>query len=272
MIFESEVSVLCKDLELNKENQIIRFENVSLAFQGNTSRGAIQVLDNVNLNIANGQFICIIGPSGCGKSTLLSLLAGYLPPTSGRVSVHGKSVKGPGSDRVVVFQQAALFPWLTARKNVAFGLELKNNHSKATHHDDTVGKLLELVGLKGFEGHFPFELSGGMRQRVEIARALAVDPQVLLMDEPLGALDALTRLTMQQEIVRIWQETQKTILLVTHDIDEAVLLADQVVVMSHRPAKVKEIIPVNLSRPRYRDDPAVSSISRHIADLLNVKI
>jgi NitT/TauT family transport system ATP-binding protein len=255
-----------------RESPQIRFEQVSLAFANALGRGPLLVLDRVNFDVHRGEFICIIGPSGCGKSTLLSLLAGHLKPNAGRILVGGVPVAGPSSDRVMVFQNAALFPWFTAGDNVAYGMRLAANRDKAGDGKANVDALLELVGLSGFSRHYPFELSGGMRQRVEIARALAVDPDILLMDEPLGALDALTRLTMQGELVRIWRNTAKTILFVTHDIDEAIIMADRIIVMTGRPARVKEEITVGLPRPRHRDDAKVGSLSRRIANLLGVTI
>ncbi len=249
----------------------IRFERVSLTFGNVGRRSALKVLDRVNCDVDAGEFLSIIGPSGCGKSTLLSLVAGYIKPSDGRVLVHGKPVAGPGSDRVMVFQSPALFPWLTAAQNVAYGLRLAANRGKARDPKATVAQLLELVGLTGFSEHYPLELSGGMRQRVEIARALAVEPDILLMDEPLGALDALTRRTMQGELIRIWQETGKTILFVTHDIEEAIVMADRVIIMSARPAFVQEEIRIDLPRPRHRDDTRVGSLSRRIAALLGVE-
>ncbi len=252
------------------ESAQIRFKDVALAFGKAKGRGALQVLDGVNFEVAAGEFICIIGPSGCGKSTLLSLLAGYMQPTSGTVLVQGIPVAAPGSDRVMVFQASALFPWLTAAGNVGYGLRLRGNRAKARDWRADVTELLRLVGLDGFENHFPVELSGGMRQRVEIARALAVNPEMLLMDEPMSALDALTRITMQSELIRIWQETRKTIVFVTHDIDEAIIMADRILVMGPRPSVVKEEIRVGLPRPRHRDDPKLSALSRHITNLLGV--
>jgi NitT/TauT family transport system ATP-binding protein len=250
----------------------IRFDQVSLAFGTALGRGTLQVLDAVDFQIRGGEFICIIGPSGCGKSTILSLLAGYLRPNRGRILVGNAPVLGPGSDRVMVFQSTALFPWFTAADNVAYGLRLSTNRSRIGGPRASVDELLDLVGLRGFDRHYPFELSGGMRQRVEIARALAVNPDILLMDEPLGALDALTRLTMQGELIRIWQETGKTILFVTHDIDEAIVMADRVIVMTGRPSRVKEEIAIELPRPRHRDDPNAAALSRRIGNLLGVTI
>jgi NitT/TauT family transport system ATP-binding protein len=249
----------------------IRFERVSLTFGNIGRRSALKVLDRVNFDVDAGEFLSIIGPSGCGKSTLLSLVAGYIKPSDGRILVRGKPVLGPGSDRVMVFQSPALFPWLTTAQNIAYGLRLAANRGKARDPKATVAQLLELVGLTGFSEHYPLELSGGMRQRVEIARALAVEPDILLMDEPLGALDALTRRTMQGELIRIWQETGKTILFVTHDIEEAIVMADRVIIMSARPAFVQEEIHIDLPRPRHRVDTRVGTLSRRIAALLGVE-
>jgi NitT/TauT family transport system ATP-binding protein len=250
----------------------ISFRDVSLAFGNAMGRGTLQVLDGVDFDVRAGEFVCIIGPSGCGKTTLLSLLAGYMRPTAGKMLVHGTAVTAPDSDRVMVFQSTTLFPWLTAGANIAYGLRLRRNRAKSSDWRGRVGELLRLVGLEGFENHFPSELSGGMRQRVEIARALAVDPEILLMDEPMGALDALTRLSMQAELIRIWQETRKTILFVTHDIDEAIIMADRIIVMTARPSRIKEKITVDLPRPRHRDDPKLCALSRHIGNLLGVAI
>jgi NitT/TauT family transport system ATP-binding protein len=250
----------------------IRFKDVSLVFDNTKGRGALEVLSNVNFDVVPGEFVCIIGPSGCGKSTLLSLLAGYLQPSGGSVLIDGTPVATPGSDRVMVFQSSTLFPWLTAAGNVAYGLRLRRNRAKVRDWRAKVAELLHLVGLEGFENHFPAELSGGMRQRVEIARALAVDPETLLMDEPMSALDALTRITMQGELIRIWQETRKTVMFVTHDIDEAIIMADRILVMGQRPSAVKQEFRVGLPRPRHRDAPEVGALSREIANLLGVTI
>jgi NitT/TauT family transport system ATP-binding protein len=245
----------------------ITLEDVRLSYPAVTGRDEVPVLDGISLDVGPGSFVCLIGTSGCGKSTLLSLIAGYIAPTVGRVLVDGQIVKGPASDRIMVFQHPALFPWCTAAENVGFGLGLRA-HKARGNPQATIDALLNLVGLKGFGDRYPFELSGGMRQRVEIARALAVDPRVLLMDEPFGALDALSRLSMQREMLRIWEETGKTIVFVTHDIEEAVVLGDKVVVLSQRPATVKEVLNVALPRPRLREDPKVVAFAHHIATLL----
>src|SRR3984893_13593423 len=185
--------------------------------------------------------------------------------TSGRVLFDGRAIDGPGRERMMVFQQPALFPWLTAAENIAYGLKLRANRGACADIAEKVNYLLDLVQLTGFSDHYPVELSGGMQQRLQIARALAVDPQLLLMGEPLGALDALTRRTMQREVLRIWVETRKTILFVTHDIDEAVMLSDRIYAMAPRPSTVREVVKIALPRPRHRDDPEVARLSRHLS-------
>ena len=247
---------------------LVRFDRVALTFPGDSRRRIVEVIREIDLGVQAGEFVAVIGPSGCGKSTLLSLLAGYLTPSYGRVLFRGKPISGPGRERMMVFQQPALFPWLTTEENVAYGLRLKANRSNGRDVKETVAAMLQLVQLDGFARHYPSDLSGGMRQRLEIARALAVDPQVLLMDEPLAALDALTRRTMQREVLHIWEKTLKTILFVTHDIDEAVIMADRIVVMAQRPTFVLEIEDVRLPRPRLREDPEVGKVARRLSTLL----
>lgn len=205
-------------------------------------------LQNVSLTVNKGEFLTIVGPSGCGKSTLLDLIAGLALPTSGELFIDGKKITKPALDRGIVMQGYALFPWRTVRHNVEFGLEVKGVPKK--DRQEISDRFLKLVNLSGFADRFPYELSGGMKQRVAIARALAYDPEVLLMDEPFAAVDAQTRETLQDELLRIWEETRKTIIFVTHSIDEAVALADRVAVMSANPGKVKEIVNVGLPRPR----------------------
>jgi NitT/TauT family transport system ATP-binding protein len=248
--------------------ELVRFDRVMLTFPGGSGRRPVEVIRELDLDIRAGEFVAVIGPSGCGKSTLLSLLAGYLTPSSGRVLFRGKPISGPGRERMMVFQQPALFPWLTTAENVAYGLKLKANRINGRNVKETVAAMLQLVQLDGFARHYPCDLSGGMRQRLEIARALAVDPQVLLMDEPLAALDALTRRTMQREVLHIWEKTRETIIFVTHDIDEAVIMADRIVVMAQRPTFVLEIDEVGLARPRLREDPEVGKLARHLSTLL----
>ena len=214
-----------------------------------TGERDVVALKDIDLVIPDGQFVCLLGPSGCGKSTLLNAVAGFSLPTSGSIIAGGKTVTGPGPDRGMVFQEYALFPWMTVEQNVAFGLEIKG--MDATAIEQRVMALLETLGLKDFRARFPKDLSGGMRQRVAIARILALDSPIMLMDEPFGALDALTRRNLQDELLRIWAELKKTILFVTHSIEEAIYLADRIVVMTYRPGTVKRDIVVDL--PRLRD-------------------
>lgn len=209
-------------------------------------------LQDLNLTVYQGEFLTIVGPSGCGKSTFLDMLAGLNHPTSGEIRIDGKLITGPALDRGIVLQGYALFPWRTVRENVAFGLEIKGVNKEQRRKISQ--EYIDLVGLQGFEDRYPYELSGGMKQRVAIARALAYDPEVLLMDEPFAAVDAQTRETLQDELLRIWEETHKTIIFVTHAIDEAVFLADRVAVMSANPGLIKEIVKVGLPRPRRLGD------------------
>jgi len=210
-----------------------------------------EVLREINLKVYENEFVTIIGPSGCGKTTFLNILAGFIKPTQGKVFCDGKEVTGPGPDRGVVFQEDAVFPWLTVKENIELGLIakgiLKEKREKIVEH------YIALVGLKGFEKALPKELSGGMKKRVDLARAYAINPAVLLMDEPFGPLDAQTRSKMQDELSRIWQNEKKTVLFVTHDIEEAIYLANKIVVFSSRPATIKKVINVNLPYPRQRN-------------------
>jgi NitT/TauT family transport system ATP-binding protein len=205
-------------------------------------------IDNFNLAVKKGEFVTIVGASGCGKSTFLDILAGLSTPSSGEIFIDGKTVRGPGLDRGIVLQGYALFPWRTVRKNIEYGLEIKK--IKKAERKEISTRFIDLVALGGFENNYPHELSGGMKQRVAIARALAYDPEVLLMDEPFAAVDAQTRETLQGELLRIWNKTGKTIIFITHSIDEAVFLADRVVVMSSKPGTVQDIVNVDLPRPR----------------------
>lgn len=207
-----------------------------------------EAIKQLDLTVKQGEFLAIVGPSGCGKSTFLDMIAGLAKPSSGEIFMDGKLITGPALDRGIVMQGYALFPWRTVRKNVEFGLEIKKVPQK--ERQEISQQYLELVGLKNFEDRYPHELSGGMKQRVAIARALAYDPEVLLMDEPFAAVDAQTREVLQEELLRIWEKTRKTIVFVTHGIDEAVFLADRVAVMTANPGTIKEIVDINLPRPR----------------------
>ncbi|HEX3031574.1 MAG TPA: ABC transporter ATP-binding protein [Bacillota bacterium] len=228
---------------------MISIEGVSRSYPLKDN-GTSTALENVDLSIRQGEFICLLGPSGCGKTTLLNLIAGFDKPTSGNITIHGQPVNKPSIDRIAIFQNYGLLPWRTVIKNVEFGLEAKGIGSNERRR--IAEEYLKLVGLAEYHKHHPRELSGGMQQRVAIARALAVDPDILFMDEPFGALDAMTRMTMQDEIERIWQEKKKTIIFVTHDIEEAVFLADKIVIMTASPGKMKSIVEVPLGRKRDR--------------------
>jgi NitT/TauT family transport system ATP-binding protein len=204
------------------------------------------VLNDISLQVADGEFVCLLGPSGCGKSTLLSTMAGFLSPTSGTIKIDGEVVRGPDPRRIFVFQERGVFPWLTVEGNIEFGLF----HLTAVERRQRVAYYIRMVGLEGFEKAYPPALSGGMKQRLEVARALAVNPDMLFLDEPFGALDSITRLIMRGELLRIWEAERKTIIFVTHDIDEAVQLADRVVVMSARPATIRQIVNIDIPHPR----------------------
>jgi len=228
--------------------------------------GDLSVLADVDLDVAVGEFVCLLGPSGCGKSTFLNIVGGFESPTSGTVEVDGARVSGPDKKRVFVFQEYGIFPWATAWDNVSLGLHdrPKDEQERITRH------YVELVGLKGFEKSFPHELSGGMRQRVALARALAVSPDVVFMDEPLGALDSLTRLQMRAELLRLWRSERMTILFVTHDVDESIQLADRIVVMSARPGRIAEIVPVTMAHPRDVGSVEYGRIKNRLYGLLGV--
>ena len=227
----------------------VTVSNLWMSFPG--KKNPVHVLEDINAEVEQGEFVCIVGPSGCGKSTLLNIIGGFLPATSGQVLVQGAPVSGPDPRRIFVFQENGVFPWLNVRENIAFGLQKKEPAAR----ESIVAHYIEMVGLIGFESAYPAELSGGMRQRVEIARALAANPDIIYMDEPFGALDFITRLKMRADLVRIWERERKTILFVTHDIEEAVQLADRVLIMSRRPATIQDVIEINLPRPRDLDSP-----------------
>ena len=240
-------------------------EGVKKTFR--TSRGEVTALEDVSLSVAEGEFVCLVGPSGCGKSTILNLVAGLDTPESGQVLVDGKAVTGPGRDRMVMFQEAALFPWLDVRGNVLFGLSLKPGLKRWARRD-VADYYLQMVGLTDFANAYVHELSGGMRQRVALARALAPNPRVLLMDEPFGALDAMTREQLYSDIQRIWSKAKKTILFVTHDVREAVCLGDRVVLLTPHPGRVHTEFAVDLPRPRDPFAVGLASMAAKITEEL----
>ena len=212
---------------------------------------SVPVLDDINLDVSEGEFICLVGPSGCGKSTLLNVTGGFLSPTSGSVTIDGQGVHGPDPRRILVFQERGVFPWLTVEGNIGFGLSKLSR----VEREQRIAHYIQMVRLQGFEHTYPSDLSGGMKQRLQVARALAVNPDILFLDEPFGALDSVTRLIMRGELLRIWQTERRTIIFVTHDIDEAVQLADRVVVLSSRPAKIEDILTIDIAHPRNISSP-----------------
>jgi NitT/TauT family transport system ATP-binding protein len=222
----------------------LRVEAVSMIFTRDA--GEVRVLDDINLEVGEGEFVCLLGPSGCGKSTLLNIVAGFIQPTSGEVLIDGEPVHGPDPRRIFVFQERGVFPWLTVEGNIGFGLFQLSKAERSAR----IAHYVKLVGLQGFEKAYPQELSGGMKQRLEVARALAVNPDMLFLDEPFGALDSITRLVMRRELLQIWEAERKTIVFVTHDIEESVQLADRVVVMSARPARIQSILEIDIQHPR----------------------
>lgn len=229
----------------------IEFINTSKIYESTAaSRGVIEAVKDFSLKVRNNEFVCLIGPSGCGKSTILNLIAGFLDSTEGQILLDGKAVKGPAKDRGVIFQQYAIFPFLTVQKNIEFGLKLAANRVPKRERKKIASDFIRLMGLEGFEDAYPKELSGGMRQRVAIGRAYAVDPKVFLMDEPFGALDAQTRSTMQIQLLEALQEKRKTVLFVTHSVEEAIFLSDRVVVITSRPARIRDVVKIPFPYPR----------------------
>ncbi|GHU20567.1 ABC transporter ATP-binding protein [Spirochaetia bacterium] len=226
----------------------------------------IVVLNNISLDFQSGEFISLIGPSGCGKSTLLRIIAGLAQPDGGKLYLDGDEIHAPGYERGLVFQDPTLFPWKTIYENIAFGLRARGVYRE---EKDNIPEFFKLVGLEGFEKSYPHHLSGGMAQRASLARALVNNPKVLLLDEPLGALDAFTRMNMQDEILKIWERRGMTSIMVTHDVDEAIYMADRIVVMSARPAKIEQVIKVEIGRPRQRDDPDFLELRAKILQILH---
>jgi NitT/TauT family transport system ATP-binding protein len=247
-----------------------RIEIDDLTIRLGEGRQAFDAVQEVSLSIAPGEFVCVLGPSGCGKSTLLGALAGHWKPSKGAIRVDGETVAGPHPDRGLVFQQHTLFPWKKVLDNVAFGLKMKGVGRRERRR--SARELLELVGLAGFEDRYPIQLSGGMQQRVEIARVLINQPRVMLMDEPFGALDAQTRLKMQELLLEVWARVKTTVLFITHDIDEALFLADRILVMSPRPGRIIEELRLDFARPRHPDlvtSPEFMRLKRHCLQLLH---
>ena len=258
------MAVIDDDSETDTDASRVLIESVGKRYE--SDQGPVQALADVSFEVTPGEFVCIVGPSGSGKTTLFRIVAGLESPTSGTVYLNDEPVTEPNPDMGVVFQEYHLFPWRTVRGNVRFGLE--KGPVPADERERRVERLIELVGLEGFEDSYPKELSGGMKQRVALARALAVDPSLLLMDEPFGAVDAQTKAMLQGELLDIWERTGKTVLFVTHDIEEAVTLADRIVVMGTEPGRVREVVDVDLPRPRSRTDDGFGEYYEHVLELI----
>jgi NitT/TauT family transport system ATP-binding protein len=247
----------------------IRFENVSVEFD--TAAGPMRVVDDVSFEVQQGEFVSIIGPSGCGKTTMLNIVGGFVQPTGGRVLLDGKPVDKPGPDRGVIFQEYGVFPWLTVRGNIAFGLGLDANKAHAGKKSEIVERYMRLMGLQDFADHHPKHLSGGMRQRLALARAYAVRPEFLLMDEPFGALDAQTRSAMQDLLLDVLQTEGKTVMLITHSVEEAIYLSSRIIVVTARPARIRTVIDVPFAYPRAEDvheDPRFGELRAQIRELV----
>ena len=252
---------------LSMDGSVLRAEHISVTFP--SPQGGLGALDDVSFQVCQGEFVCVVGPSGCGKSTLLRVIGGLLSPTSGQVYLRGEPLNGPCGEVGIVFQKANLMPWRTAMHNITLPLEIQGLDATLAQQQAT--DLIRLVGLEGFEQNYPHELSGGMAQRVAIARALIQDPEILLLDEPFGSLDALTRERMNLELLRIWETHRKTVVMVTHNIQEAILLADRVIVMTARPGQITVNLPVTLPRPRSQDviySVAFIELARHIREAI----
>ncbi len=252
---------------------MIAIHDVHMVYPGSRGRHAVPALQGVDLRVDEGEFVSVVGPSGCGKSTLLHLLAGFEFPTEGRIEIDGQLVQRPGADRAVVFQQAALYPWMTVAENIGFGLRIHG--LRGAEYERRVRDYLGIMGLEAFAKHAPYELSGGMRQRVAIARALITQPETMLMDEPFGALDAQTRNEMQRFLLRLWRTLRPTVLFVTHDVDEAILLGDRVVVMTARPGRVALNLAVPFERPREWDlvlTPEFVGVKRQVLGVLRPQL
>jgi NitT/TauT family transport system ATP-binding protein len=245
-------------------NHKLKLRNVTKTFK--SEEVEIKALDNINLEVKVSEFLCILGPSGCGKTSLLRMVAGLDYPSSGEILLDGETVRGPSPDRGMVFQEYSLFPWRTVIKNVTFGLKIQGVDQE--HQYEIAERYIELVGLKGFEQSYPHELSGGMKQRVAIARALATDPAILLMDEPFGSVDAQTRNLLQKELLEIWKRTEKTVLFVTHSVDEAIYLADRIAVMSARPGRIITCMDIEIPRPRKRTSMEANEVREQLLKLL----
>ncbi|WP_421078303.1 ABC transporter ATP-binding protein [Methanothermococcus sp. Ax23] len=247
---------------------ILEIKNVVKKFI--TEKKEVLAVDNVNFEVRNNEFLSIVGPSGCGKSTILRMIAGLEKPTSGEILIEGRKIEKPDAERGMVFQQYTLLPWRTVLENVGFGLEIKG--VPKAERDEVARKFIKMIGLEGFEDAYPYELSGGMQQRVAIARTLANDPKIVLMDEPFGALDTQTRTILQNELLKIWEKDKKTVVFITHSVEEAVYLSDRVIIMTARPGKVKDIVDISLDRPRKRNTVEFLEYKKQIVDKLKDEV
>jgi NitT/TauT family transport system ATP-binding protein len=265
----SSVTILPVRPEVSSVVPKVSLDGISLSY-ATSAKGRLVALENISLQVNPGEFLCIVGPSGCGKSTLLHLIAGLHRQTSGQVLVDGKPVNGPGTDRILIFQELGLFPWLTVGQNVEFGMKMKN--IPRAEREEKIQSYLRMVHLSKFRNSYIHQLSGGMRQRVALARALATEPDVLLMDEPFAALDAQTRDLLHDELERIWAETGRTIIFVTHNVREAVRLGDRVALMTFRPGRVKQEFPISLPRPRHIEETDVARTAKEILSCLREEI
>ena len=252
--------------EKQGQGRVLEFKGVTKSFAKIDSDGITHALAEIDLTIEPGEFVSIVGTSGCGKSTILRLIAGLIPPTSGEILLGGKPITGAGPDRGMVFQKATLFPWLTIEKNVSFSLRMQKKYNK-----EKVEKMIKMVGLEEFRKDYPHQLSGGMAQRVALVRSLINNPDILLLDEPLGALDAFTRMNMQDEILNIWREQKQTVVMVTHDVEEAIYMGTRVLVMEPRPGRVKADIPIELSEPKQRNSEEFQAYRNRILQMLDLK-
>ena len=252
--------------EKQGHGRVLEFDKVTKSFAKTDSNEITDALAEVNLTIQPGEFVSIVGTSGCGKSTILRLIAGLIRPTTGEIRLGGKPIVGAGPDRGMVFQKATLFPWLTVEKNVSFSLRMQKKQDK-----ELVEHMLKMVGLEDFRKDYPHQLSGGMAQRVALVRSLINHPDILLLDEPLGALDAFTRMNMQDEILNIWREQKQTVVMVTHDVEEAIYMGTRVLVMEPRPGRVKADIPIELAEPKQRDSEEFQAYRNRILKMLDLK-
>lgn len=245
---------------------ILRLDGVSKSFAKVEKDDITNALENIDLTMKSGEFISLVGASGCGKSTILRLIAGLITPTMGTVTINGKEITGPGPDRGMVFQSPTLFPWLTVEKNISFSLRMQK---KLKGHEDDVLRMIRLIGLEEFKDDYPMQLSGGMAQRVALARSLINGPEILLLDEPLGALDAFTRMNMQDEILNVWKEKKQLLIMVTHDVDEAIYMGTKVIVMDAAPGRVKAQIPIEMEYPRNRSSSLFVEYRNQILEMLH---